>query len=152
MTNKSSNNIRSNPTCNNKPHIVVPYIKGLSESYKNIYSKHGIQMHLKGCRTIKDLLVNSKDIDSILQKSRVIYRYKCGRVDCEEEYIGESGRTFVERLKEHMKALSPIHDHYNTTGHDISIDNFSTVGREDQNMARSIKEAILISINNPCLN
>ena len=51
-----------------------------------------------------------------------------------------------------MKFLSPISDHHNTTGHDISIDNFSIVGREDQNLARSIKEAIFIRLNDPSLN
>ena len=29
----------------------------------------------------------------------VIYRYKCDRVDCDDEYIGESARNFEERLK-----------------------------------------------------
>ena len=82
----------------------------------------------------------------------MIYRYMCGRVDFEEEYIGESGRTFVERLREPMKAPSPIHDHHNITGYELSLDNFSIVGREDQNIARAIKEAILIRVNDPSLN
>ena len=69
-----------------------------------------------------------------------------------ELYIGESGRTFAERYKEHMKVPSPIHNHHNTTGHDISIDNFSFVGRKDQNLPRSIKEAIFIRVNYPSLN
>ena len=81
----------------------------------------------------------------------MIYRYKCGRVDCEEDYIGESSITFVERYKEHMKAPSPTHDHHSTTGHDISIDNISIVGREGQNLARLIKEAIFIRVNDPSL-
>ena len=51
-----------------------------------------------------------------------------------------------------MKAPSPIHDHHNNTGHDISINNFSIVGREDHNLARSIKEAMLIRVNNPTFN
>ena len=82
-SNKSSNNIMNNSTSNgNKAHIVVLYIKGVSESWKNISN---IQMYFKGGRTIKDLIGNSKDRDPILQKNWVIYRYKCGRVDCEEE-------------------------------------------------------------------
>ena len=72
-------------------------------------------------------------------------------MDC-EEYTGESGRKFAERFKEDMKALSHIHDRYNTTDHEIPIVNFSTVGREDQNIARSIKEAILIRVTDPSLN
>ena len=49
-----------------------------------------------------------KDSNTIWQKSRVIYRYKCGKVDCEEEYIGKSDETFAERYKDHMKDPSPI--------------------------------------------
>ena len=73
-------------------------------------------------------------------------------MDCEEEYTGESGRTFAERFSEHMSTPSPIHDHHNTTGHELSLDNFSIVDREDQNIVRAIKEAILIRINDPSLN
>ena len=103
-------------------------------------------------KTIKSLLVAPKDQDPILKKSGVIYRYKYGRVDCDEEYIGESSRAFGERFKEHQKAPSPIFDHSNTTGHQVTIDNFNIVGREDQNLSRAIKEALYIRVNNPSLN
>ena len=109
-------------------------------------------MYFRGGDTIRDLLVHPKDRDIILQKSGVIYRYKHGRVDCEEKYIGESGSTFAERFREHMRAPSPIHNHHNITGHELSLDNFSIVGREDQKIARAIKEAILIRVNDPSLN
>ena len=62
------------------------------------------------------------------KESGVIYRNKCNRVDCDEEYIGESSRVFRERFKEHQKAPSPIFYHTNTTGHNINIENFSIVG------------------------
>ena len=52
--------------------MVVPYIKGMSESCKNICRKHGIEMHFKGGSTIKNLIVHPKDTDTILQKSGVI--------------------------------------------------------------------------------
>ena len=84
--------------------------------------------------------MHSKDKDNIVQKSGVIYRFRCDWVDCEEEYIGESGRTFAETFKEHMKAPSPIHDHHNITGHEVPLDNFSIVSREDQSIARTIKK------------
>ena len=104
-TNNSFNNTRNNSgKSNNKnTHIMVPNTKGLSECCKNICSKHDIQMHFKGGKSIRNLLVTLKDRDTILQKSGIIYRYKCGQVDC-EEYVGETGRTFAERCKEHLKA------------------------------------------------
>ena len=48
--------------------------------------------------------------------------------------------------------LLTIFDHFNTTGHSISVDNFNIVGREDQNLKRAIKEALYIRANNPSLN
>ena len=127
-------------------------MQGMSESCKNICRKHGVEVLFRGGNTIRDLLVHPKDRDTILQKSGVIYRYKGGRVDCEEEYIGKSGRTFAERFREHMRAPSPFHDHHNITGHELSLENFSIMGREDQSIARDIKEAILIRVNDPSLN
>ena len=141
-TNQVSDNKKNNAdNINNKPYIALPYIKGMSESYKNICRKHGIEMYFKGGSTTKDLLVHPKDKDTMLQKSGVICRYKCGSMGCEEEYIKESGRTFAERFREHTQAPSPIHDHHNTTGNEMSVNNFSILGREDQSIARAIKEA-----------
>ena len=129
--------------------MVIPYYKRLSESLKRPCSKHEVQVYFRGGITIKKLLV---DKDPILKKSGVIYRYKCDRVECDEEYIGESSRTFGERFKGRQKVPSPIYDHYNTTDHNISIDNVRIVGREDQNLIRTIKEALYIKVNNPSLN
>ena len=152
-TKKTKNNTRdSSNSLTQKPYMVVPYYKGVSESLKKICGKHGVQVYFKGGHTIKSLLMNPKDQDPILKKSGVIYRYKCGRVDCDEEYIGESSRSFGERFKEHQKAPSPIHDHRNITGHQVTIENFNIVGREDQNLSRAIKEALYIRVNNPSLN
>ena len=61
-------------------------------------------------------------------------------------------RTFAERCREHMKAPSPIYDHFNITGQEVSVANFSIVGREDQSIARPIKEAMLIRVNDPSLS
>ena len=143
---------QSSNTKTQKPYTVVTYHQGLSESYKNICRKYGIDVHLKGGHTIKDHLMAPKDKDPLLKKSGVIYRYKCDRVDCEDEYIGESARNFEERYKEHLKAPSPIHDHCNISGHNVNIDNFTILGREDHSLLRTIKEALYIRVNNPSLN
>ena len=82
----------------------------------------GVQVHFKGGLTIKNLLMAPKDKDHILKESGVIYRYRCDRVECDEEYIGESARTFAERFKEYLKAPSPIYDHASRSGHDVNID------------------------------
>ena len=141
----SSNNIQ-------KPHMVISYYKGISESIKKTCSEQRVQVYFKGGNTIKNLLVTPKDQDTIQKKSGVIYIYKCDRVEFDEEYIGESSRTFGEMFKEHLKTPSPIYDHFNNTGHNITLENFGIVGREDQNLNRWIKEALFIRFNNPSLN
>ena len=72
---------------------VVPYIQGLGEQFKRTCNKKGIKVHFKGSNTIKTLLMASKDKETKLQKSGVIYKYKCPHINCPEEYIGGTSRT-----------------------------------------------------------
>ena len=58
-------------------------------------------------------------------------------MECDDEYIGESARTFGKRFKEHLKPPSPIFDHNTITGHDTTINNFSVVGREENNQKKA---------------
>ena len=51
------------------------------------------------------------------QKSGAIYWFQCGDLTCNNEYIGETSRTFNERFKEHLRDPSPIHHHSSNTGH-----------------------------------
>ena len=92
-----------------------------------------------------------KGKDNVIQKLEVIHRYKCNRLECDEEYIGKSARSFGKRLKEHLKTPSPIYDHANTTGHCTKLDNFSIVGRKPLTLTRTIKEAMYIRNNYPSL-
>ena len=135
------NNNRGNRTNTiNRSFITIPYNKGLIESFKHICKRYGIQVHFKSGKTLKDELLAPKDKDHITKKSGIIYRLKCDRLECDEEYIGETSRTFGERFREDLKAPFPIHDHSNTTGYTTSLENFSIVGREHQNLSRLIKE------------
>ena len=52
------------------------------------------------------------------------------RVECDEEYTGKSTREFREKLKEHLKATSPLYYHSNTRGHHTNINDFSIMCRE----------------------
>ena len=88
----------------------------------------------------------------MVNQSGAIYWYQCGDLGCDDEYIGETSRTFGERYKEHPKAPSAIHHHINQTGHTTNQNNFQIVGREGHNLARNMKESIYIRVNNPTLN
>ena len=124
-TNKSRRDTTNSGSNNNqKPYMVVPYYKWLSESLKKVCSK------LECGSILKEVIPSKPPGGSKRSRS---YPEKSG-------VIGESSRAFGERFKEHQKALSSIYDHFNTTGHNTTIDNFSIVGREDQNLNRAIKK------------
>ena len=102
--------------------------------------------------TIKQTLMKPKDQDPKDNKSRLIYSYKCQDLTCGEKYIGKTSRVLGDRHKAHLKGPSPIHAHIQHTGHSSTADNFNIIGREERDLARSIKEAIYIRVNNPSLN
>ena len=100
MMGSNSNAQSANHGVQSKGHIVIPYTQGLCESIKKICGRYGIQTHFKGGRTIKNLLVSPKDKDPMVNQSGAIYWYQCGDLGCDDEYIGETSRTFGERAPE----------------------------------------------------
>ena len=112
----------------------------------------GIQVHFKGTNTPRTLLVTPKDKDPKLHKSGVIYHFKCPHINYPEAYIAESGRALGERIKEHLKAPSPIHHHSSSTGHSLSPECFNIIHWETQGLSRNIMEAMFICVNDPLLN
>ena len=94
----------------------------------------------------------SKDRKNKLQKSGVIYKFKCPHINCPEEHIGVCGRMFEDRLKEHLRVPSSSHHHSSSTGHPVSPECFTIVDREPQGVTRKIKEAMCICVNDPSHN
>ena len=136
----------------NNIYMVIPYTKGMSESFKRVCKKVGVQAYFKKGNSIKDLLVAPKDKDNNINKGVEIYRYKCKHLGCTVECIREKGRTFGDRYKEHLKASSSIYNHNNNRSHSNQEDNFSVMDRESQGVIRTIKEAMFIRGNVPPLN
>ena len=133
IKNKTKNNtINYNIQNNNKEdniYMVVSYTRGFSESSKNI-GKKKYTSTLQRRQYQEEPLGCPKEKDTMTQKSGMIYRYKCDRVECDAEYMLLGLQEHLDRLKEHLKSTSPIHDHSNITGHHTSIDNYSTMERE----------------------
>ena len=94
-------------------YVVIPYAKGLAESFKHTCGKYGIQTYFKGKTTINQVLMKPKDQDPKEKKSGVIYSFQCNHIACNGEYIGETARTLGERCKEHLKQLFPSMCTYN---------------------------------------
>ena len=51
-----------------RPHITVPYYRGLSESIKQRCKNYGVQVYFRGGKTIKNLLMAPKDLDPMMKK------------------------------------------------------------------------------------
>ena len=144
--NSNSNNENRNIT------IVVPYIQDTGEKFKKICKAKRIQVNFKGTNNLRTLLVTHKDKDPKLNKSGVIYHFKCPHINCPEAYIGESGRALGDRIKEHLMAPSPIQHHSSSTGHPLSSEWFNIIHQESQGPSRNIEEALFIIVNDPSLN
>ena len=64
--------------------------------------KYRIQSYLKSCRILKNILLTPQDMDTIKQKGGGIYWLRCSRLNCDEEYTGESARPFGKRLSRNI--------------------------------------------------
>ena len=69
-----------------------------------------------------------------------------------KDYLGESVRTFGERLKEHLIGSFPHLWPYQYLGHHLRVDHVLIVGREPYNITKTINEAMYIRSNDPSLN
>ena len=108
-TNNSTSNNNQDSNNNYKTTIDVPYIPNTADRFKKLCKRRGIQVHFKGTNTLRTALGNPKDKDPKTNQTGVIYQYQCPHIHCSSSYIGESGRSLGERVKEHLKAPSPIH-------------------------------------------
>jgi len=144
--------------------VVVPYVQGLTERVSRVFKKHGFSTAMKPHRTIRSMLVHPKDKLLPQQKAEAIYEIPCG--DCASSYIGETGRPFGTRLKEHQKEVekfeskpytrasrtssvteihkSAITDHVASTNHSIQWEDAKVIDREADKTTRWLKEAIWI--------
>ena len=91
---------------NHKGMVVVPYVKGLSEAFARILKSHGIATANRTHRTLRNFVVHPKDKVKEKKKTEVIYRVPCK--NCSSSYVGETGRKFGLRIKEHKKEVDTL--------------------------------------------
>ncbi len=139
-----------------KGFIVIPYVKGLSEPYKRVMEKIGIQVSFKGGTTLKNMLCAPKDKDPKVKTQNIVYDIRCGEDSCTHRYIGETGRTLEERFTEHTNVFtSAIYQHATQTGHPIAKlegDKVQILCKETNAVHRKIIEGMYIKLHNPELN
>ena len=139
----------------------MPYAKGLSEAFARILKSHGIATAERFHRTLRNFVVHPKDRvkDEKKEETEFIYRVPCK--NCSSSYVGETGRKFCLRIKEHKKEVdsftagtqtrasrakessvthkSAITDHAVEENHVIDWDKAKVVDSEAQRQTRWIK-------------
>ena len=147
--------------------VTLSYLKGLSEKCRRIFSKYNVQTALKPACSLRRMLVRPKDSRPMLRTSDCVYRIPCG--NCNEVYIGETGRHLEERLEEHKTSVrkaakarftrsrsaraaagedkhkSGLADHVAATNHTVSWNDTSVLATHCTNRkGRWIRESICI--------
>ncbi|XP_064633649.1 uncharacterized protein LOC135491607 [Lineus longissimus] len=153
-----------NPDSRPKALAVLPYVKGVTETIERYMRKAGVATACRPHTTIRQLLVHPKDKRDMLDITDCIYQIPCA--NCDNAYIGETGRKFSVRLKEHQKDVgtvkdrkytranrlssqsefnkSAITDHVAQVNHNIDWDNSKVLEKESTRFTRWVKEAIWI--------
>ena len=82
--------------------VSIPYVKGVSEEYKRIMTKHGIMTAMKSGRKVK-VLHNKAKTPLGDKRKDCVYEINCGCQEC--VYIGQTGARWEERRKQHMSNI-----------------------------------------------
>ena len=130
-----------------KPLIVLPYIRGVTEKVTRVLKMHA-RVSTKPGKSLRNLLVSTKDKRDKLQNTGLVYRYEC---QCKKVYVGETGRSIKAREVEHKRAIrnmdenhSGVSKHVLETGHCIARDEVKILAFESDWQKRKIKEGIFI--------
>ena len=76
-------------------YMVVPYYQGLSESIKKTCNKYGVQVHFKGGKTIKNLLM--------AQRTKILFSRKVESYTDTNVIVRGVKRNTLKNLQEHLQ-------------------------------------------------
>ena len=152
--------------------LVLPYVEKMTETLGRVFRKHGFSVVCRPVCTLRRLLVHPKDKVNEENVVGCVYKVPCG--SCKHCYIGETGRKFGTRLKEHRREVevhgqrvftraekikaeveehkSAITNHAVRNNHVIDWDAAKVIDKEDNRERRVIKEAIWIKKSGPVMN
>ena len=111
----------------------LPFINGVTQPLTRILRRHDIQVVNKPLRTLQQEFPSPKFRPSIEHQPNVVYKIPCA--DCDWCYIGETGRCFETRKKEHIRNVktcangSNIAKHAWSFDHRIDFDNSSVIDK-----------------------
>ena len=139
-----------------KSTAVLPYIQRVSEPLRRCLAQQSIRTVFKSDTTLRSHLVRPKETVDLAKQDGVVYRIPC---ECGEVYmyIGETGRSIQERIKEHDRDMrttglactqtSAVSEHPYKTGHYRIWNEVTFTDRDPHWYTRKIEEAIHIRLH-----
>ena len=139
---------RREPAAEFKSTAVLPYVQGVSEPLRRCLEQQSIRTVLKSETALRSHLVRPKDTVDTAKQDGVVYRIPC---ECGKVYIGETGRSMHERIKEQDRDMrlaraqtSAVSEHAHETGHYPLWNEVKLIDRDSHWYIRRVKEAIHI--------
>ncbi|XP_076748497.1 uncharacterized protein LOC112431314 isoform X3 [Maylandia zebra] len=130
--------------------IVIPYVAGVSEKLRRVFSKYDIPVYFRPSNTLRQKLVHPKDKTPKHKLNNVVYAVQCSE-ECPDFYIGETKQPLHKHMAQHRRATSTgqdsaVHLHLKDKGQSLRMPMFTfwTDG--------GVKEAIYVHCERPSLN
>ena len=127
--------------------IVVPFLDGTTQAIQRVLRPLEIRVVGRPQRWDWSLQRSLKDKIDPCDETGAVYQINC--TDCDEVYIGETGRTTRVRSMEHKSHArckradhSAAADHVIFEGHKMDFDNPVVLDRDRRLMSRRVKEAL----------
>ena len=121
---RQTSDVPSQSTATNPAYVSIPYVKGTSETFRRILAPLDIKTTFRPNNTLRQMLVHPKDPTPLQDKAGVVHKIPCSSFP--RVYIGQTGRTLGQRVKEHQRsvrdkkiATSALAEHSERTGHTI---------------------------------
>ncbi|EFN71472.1 hypothetical protein EAG_11901, partial [Camponotus floridanus] len=139
-----------------KSFFVIPYIKGVSEHFKDVASNLNKSLAYAVPNKLNRFIKAHKDQLPRENLSNVIYKVPC--CDCTASYVGQTGRQLKTRIKEHRSNVNGSSEQLSVVslhrleGHEFDWNEVIILDRESSFMRRSVSEMIHIIRQDNSLN
>ena len=96
-------------------YVTSPYISGITDTLRCTLLKQNIRVTTRPLKTLQRMFSSSKHQVPPEQRTSVIYNIPCS--DCPWSYVGETGRSFQTRKKEHSRNVKSCEKGSNRAKH-----------------------------------
>ena len=133
-----------------KSTAILPYVWRVLEPLRRCLEQQDIRTVFKSDMTLRSHLVRLKTVD-LAKQDGMVYRIPC---EYSKVYIGETGRSMQERIKEHNRDIrlastqtSVVSKHTNETDQYPLCDKVEFIDRDSHWYTRRVKEVIHIRLH-----